>query len=165
LAVANDWTVNDNPDPVLSGRNAWRFGTALGPGADNSGTGDWYEVLVQDAGPVDEVWAREAATEAGLAGAPWQPGSDFGIDAAANFDPGIGNWQYELLLGPGEPGPGPLPPCWHWEWQQLDPRPTDGMWIPVFDGSVHHAPEPSAFALAALGLLVLAFCGRRRKRN
>jgi len=154
LAVANDWTVNDDPNPVLGGRNAWRFGTALGSGPGSAGSGSWYEVLVQDADPLDEVWVREAALEADLQNQPWQPGSDFGIEAGAFYN-GT-NWQYELLMGETNPGPGPLPLCWHWVWQQIDPRPGDGFWLPVYDGSVHHAPEPATLLiwslLAGLGI-------------
>jgi hypothetical protein len=164
LVVANDWTINTDADPAIGGRNAWRFGTSTAAGPANSGNGDWYEVLVVDDGLVDEVWARVAATEAELQSAAWQPGSDFGIDAGANFDPAIGNWQYELFMGERNPGPGELPLCWHWEWQQLDPRPGDGVWIPVFDGSVHHAPEPTTFLIwSLLAGLGIGMGWRRRK--
>ena len=33
-----------------------------------------------------------------------------------------------------------------------------------FDFTAHFVPEPSILVLTALGLLTLAFCGRRRKR-
>jgi len=151
LTLANDWIINTEQDSAIGGRNAWRFGTSNAAGPTNSGNDDWYEVLVEDDPLGDRVWARVAGTEAELQNAPWQLGSDFGIDAAANFDPAVGNWQYELLMGQE-----PLPFCWHWEWQQIDPRPGDGVWIPVFDGSLHHAPEPSTLLiwslLAGLGI-------------
>jgi len=165
LTLANDWVVNDDPNPDRSGLNAWRIGTSTGPGPGNSGNDEWYEVLVQDAGADDEVWVKRALNETDLATADWQPGSDFGIDAGANFDQAVGNWQYELFLGQTNPGPGPLPFCYHWEWQQIDPRPGDGFWLPVFDGSVHHAPEPSTVLIwSLLAGLGLAAGWRRRKR-
>ena len=174
LYVANDWTINDNPDPNMGGANAWRFGTSTAPGAGNSGTGNWFEIYVEDGDP-DTAMARYAATEAGLDTASWGPASNFHIRAASGFNGQ--NWQYELALGgylnngvgeysPSQPGPepGPLPYCWHWEWQQIDPRPLDGVWIPVYDGSVHNNyPEPTTMILLGSGLLAVA-ARRRRKR-
>ena len=162
--MANDWTINTSQDPALGGANAWRIGTSTGPGAQNSGLGDWYEVYVQDDGDNDIVMAKKAASEAELAMNGYELGAQFGITAAAGWN-GV-NWQYELFLSesnnPGE-GPGPLPYCYHWEWRQIDPRPLDGLWIPVYDGSLHNNyPEPGTMILLGGGLLALV--RKRRKK-
>ena len=174
LYMNNDWTINNSDDP-LRGTNAWRFGTSTGPGLENSGLGEWYEVLVDQ----DGAWARQAGEEILLQDAEWKPAEFYEIRVAAAWSGQ--NWQYELAMGgmvngnhyadaggdispsQQEPEPGPLPYCWHWEWQQIDPRPTDGFWLPVYDGSLHHAPEPATMLLVGSGLLGLVLRRRRKK--
>jgi len=186
LQVGTDWTIGDNP-AMERGTNAWRFGTSMGPGAENSGQGTWFDVFVEemDAGGPDAVWARSAPTEADLEAAEWKPAEFYEISAAAGFspddpsNPDVGHWQFELSLGgmsnnpvpagggitpaQQEPGPGPLPYCWHWEWRQIDPRPSDGYWLPVYDGSLHNSPEPGTILLVGSGLLGVWMRRRRRK--
>lgn len=158
--AANDWLINVDPNPLNGGGNAWRVGTSTAQGPANSGNGLWYEVYVQEDGALDQVRAREAASEADLQFAPWNTGANFGIEAGSFFDGN--NWQYELLLGRRNPGPGPLPPSFHWEWRQMDPNPWDGVWLPVYDGTVH-TPESSQ-VLASLVFLVatVGYCFRKR---
>jgi len=57
----------------------------------------------------------------------------------------------------------PLPPSYHWEWHQIDPAPGDGVWVPVYDGTVHVIPEPGLLAwTVALGAVLTGWRLRRR---
>jgi hypothetical protein len=154
---ANDWTMNNDPDPMMGGGNAWRIGTALGPGPANEGTSSFFDVFVDVTLPgIPQVMSRMAAREDDLQLMRYMPTSP-GITAGAAFNGA--NWQYELGLGPGFP---PLPVCWYWSWQQLDPNPQDGIWVPVYDGSLH-VPEPGFYQMA--WLLLLSGLSYYRLRN
>ena len=159
LYIANNWVVNTDPNPANGGGNAWRFGTATGPGPGNVGQGPWYEVYVQEAGSTDMVFARQAANEAGLPLASFVSGSSLNIFAGSTFNGS--NWQYELNMRVA-----PLPFCWGWEWRQLDPSPGDGIWVPAFNGTAHNNnPEPCTFVLLAAGVAGLRATAMRRRRQ
>jgi len=147
LYTANDWTVNNNPDPNFGAGNAWRIGTsnAPGPGHIDSFFDVYVDVRVP---PTPEVWFRQAPSEDLLQFGAYVPAPG-GITANAQWNVQSLNWQYELGLA-GLPD---LPVCWYWEWRQIDPRPDDGVWVPVYNGSIHHTPEPALIQLPALMLL------------
>ncbi len=148
--TANDWLYNDNPNPLIGAGNAWRIGTSSGPGPGN--VDSFFDVFVEATTPGSpNVWYRPARpTEEWQAGDPDWTAAPSTLLANAGWNAGTQNWQYELGLG--DPFP-LLPVCWHWEWRQIDPRPDDGFWEPVYDGSVHHTPEPALIQLPALLLL------------
>lgn len=146
--TANDWYYNDDPNRLVGAGNAWRIGTSSAPGPGN--VDSFFDIFVEVTIPDDpKVWFRDARTTE-----EWNPGDPDWALAPSTLVANAGwsgqNWQYELGLG--DPFP-ILPVCWHWEWRQIDPRPGDGFWEPVYDGSIHHTPEPALIQLPALLLL------------